>query len=211
MLVSIADLLGLAVRQEFAIGAFNIYNMEGALAVVRAAEAVQGPAILQLHPAAFRQSPSVLTAMCKAAAENAKVPISLHLDHATSHPEIKCALEKGFSSVMFDGSSLPVEENLQRTRAVAVLAHEHGAVIEAELGRLTGSEDGLGVPDYEEKLTDPNQAAQFRGGNECRCISGSVLAMFTGERESSRYSISGALNKYATASMFRSCYMAPLD
>ncbi len=161
MLHNTLDLLRAGQRRGFAVGAFNVYNLEGVRAVVAAAEASRSPAILQVHPAALAQSGRALLALCLAAAQDAAAPVSVHLDHATSEEEIRLALEQGLSSVMFDGSALRLEENLRRTRDMAQLAHDRGAALEAELGRLSGSEDELSIPEYEEKLTDPAQAAQF--------------------------------------------------
>jgi tagatose 1,6-diphosphate aldolase GatY/KbaY len=161
MLTSTLDLLHAANAGGYAIGGFNVYNLEGARAVVAAAEAERSPAMLQIHPSALAHGGSPLIALCMEAARAAGVPIMVHLDHSASPDAIRAALDAGATSVMADGSHLPYEENLAFTVAMAELAHARGAAVEAELGRLAGSEDGLTVPEYEAKLTDPDQAADF--------------------------------------------------
>jgi tagatose 1,6-diphosphate aldolase GatY/KbaY len=161
MLISTLELLRAADRRNYAVGAFNIYNLEGVLAVVAAASENHSPAILQIHPAAMNHSGHILAALCLNAAQQATVPISLQFDHGTSSAQIQSALKQGFTSVMFDGSELPYWRNLQGTLDLARLAHSHGVAIEAELGRLSGTEDGVNVPEYTEKLTEPVQAIEF--------------------------------------------------
>jgi tagatose 1,6-diphosphate aldolase GatY/KbaY len=161
MLTSTLELLTRAHAGGYAIGGFNVYNLEGARAVVAAAEAERSPAMLQIHPAALKHGGTPLIALCMAAARVAGVPCAVHLDHSGSPDAIRDALDAGVASVMADGSHLPYEENLAFTSAMAELAHARGAAVEAELGRLAGSEDGLSLPEYEAKLTDPDQAADF--------------------------------------------------
>ena len=161
MLTSTLDLLHAAGAGGYAIGGFNVYNLEGARAIVAAAEAERSPAMLQIHPAALAHGGSPLLALCMQAARAAGVPFAVHLDHSASPDAISAALEAGVASVMADGSHLPYEENLAFTAAMTELAHARGAAVEAELGRLAGSEDGLSVPEYQAKLTDPDQAADF--------------------------------------------------
>jgi tagatose 1,6-diphosphate aldolase GatY/KbaY len=145
----------------YAIGAFNIYNLEGALAVVAAASAEQSPVILQLHPAPLRHGGLPLIALCLAAARDATVPVAIHFDHATTALEILSALQQGVSSVMADGSSLSFAENVAFTAKMSTAAHDAGACIEAELGRLSGTEDGMAVAEREARMTDPAQAREF--------------------------------------------------
>lgn len=154
-------LLQQARRGGYAIGAFNVYNLEGVLAVVGAAEAERSPAMLQLHPAALHHGRAPLVSSCLAAANNANVPIAVHLDHAAANDEIQSALSAGLRSVMADGSSLSVEENVLFTSKMADEAHKVGAWIEAELGRLSGTEDGVTVMGRDSKMTDPFQAHDF--------------------------------------------------
>jgi tagatose 1,6-diphosphate aldolase GatY/KbaY len=161
MLSSTRELLETAQRNIYAIGAFNVYNLEGVRAVVSAAEAVQSPAMLQMHPSSFKYGGSPLVSLCLEAARSATVPISVHLDHSTSAEAIRFALEAGMNSIMADGSHLAYPENLAFTREMTQLAHSYGAVVEAEIGRISGTEDGLSVTEKEAKMTDPIQAGEF--------------------------------------------------
>jgi tagatose 1,6-diphosphate aldolase GatY/KbaY len=117
--------------------------------------------MLQLHPGAVQHGGEPLVALCLTAARLAGVPMAVHLDHSAASEAIYDALEAGVRSVMADGSHLPYAENVAFTRAMVGQAHARQAVVEAELGRLSGTEDGLTVPEYEAKLTDPGQAADF--------------------------------------------------
>ncbi|MEO1146181.1 MAG: class II fructose-bisphosphate aldolase [Cyanobacteria bacterium J06638_22] len=161
MLTSTQELLETASRNIYAIGAFNVYNLEGVKAVVQAAEAANSPAMLQIHPSALKYGGSALMALCLEAADNAPVPMSVHLDHSTSSDAIQMALAGGLRSIMADGSPFPYEENLEFTRAMTELAHDYGAVVEAEIGRISGTEDGLTIAEKEAKMTDPDQAVEF--------------------------------------------------
>lgn len=155
------DLLKAATESGYALGAFNVYNLEGVEAVVRAAEKTASPAILQIHPTAFQHGGIPLVALCLAAAQEAGVPVAVHLDHCASAEDIRAALAAGLTSVMSDGSHLAYEENVGFSREMAALAHAQEGTVEAELGRLAGTEDGLTVAEYEAKLTDPDQAVDF--------------------------------------------------
>lgn len=161
MQISLVELLRDADKSNYALGAFNIYNLEGLKAVMTAAEAEKSPVILQLHPSAFKFGGPALLAACTAAASASRVPVLVHLDHATNSADIESALEAGVPSVMADGSQHALQENIEFTRRISALAHARGAFVEAELGRLSGNEDGLSVPEYEAKLTDPHLAADF--------------------------------------------------
>ncbi|XP_044465929.1 uncharacterized protein LOC123196112 isoform X2 [Mangifera indica] len=159
-LSSTKELLLNAETGKYAVGAFNVYNMEGVEAVVAAAEEERSPAILQIHPSALKGG-IPLVACCISAAERASVPITVHFDHGNSKQELMEALELGFDSVMADGSHLPFKENISFTKFISCLAHSKDLLVEAELGRLSGTEDDLTVEDYEAKLTDVNQAEEF--------------------------------------------------
>jgi tagatose 1,6-diphosphate aldolase GatY/KbaY len=161
MLCSTRELLETSRRNVYAIGAFNIYNLEGVRAVVDAAEAHFSPVMLQIHPSALSYGGTGLVALCLEAARASSVPISVHLDHSTSAKAIRAALDAGMKSIMADGSHLPYAENLAFTKAMTQLAHAHGAVVEAEIGRISGTEDGLTVAEKEAKMTDPVQAVEF--------------------------------------------------
>lgn len=161
MLTPTAELLSHARVSGYAIGAFNVYNLEGVKAVIAAAEAEHSPVMLQIHLAALDFGGPGLIALCLEAARGASVMAAVHLDHSTSPAAIRAALAAGVTSVMADGSGLPFAENVAFTREVVALAHANSAIVEAELGRISGAEDGLSVTDREARMTDPNQAASF--------------------------------------------------
>ena len=161
MLVPTTKLLTNAQAGGYAIGAFNVYNLEGVKAVVQAAEATSSPVMLQLHPKALEYGGTPLVALCLAAADEASVQTAVHLDHSTSPDAIKQALDAGVSSVMADGSHLSYAENVVFTTEMTRLAHRQNSAVEAELGRISGTEDGLTVSEFEARFTDPNKAAEF--------------------------------------------------
>jgi len=161
MLESTINLLTRATSGGYAIGAFNVYNLEAVRAVIMAAERSLSPAMLQLHPAALKFGGQPLISLCLAAARESTMPIAVHLDHSTAEVDIRQALEAGISSVMADGSALAYTANVTFTTTMTDLGHSHHVAVEAELGRLTGTEDGLTVAEYEVKLTDPDQAGDF--------------------------------------------------
>ncbi len=161
MLVATKELLDQARQGRYAVGAFNVYTLEGIRAVVASAEGCNSPAILQVLPKALELCGTALIACCLEAAHAARVPMSVHLDHCSSEAVIQTALNAGISSIMADGSHLPYADNLTFTRGISALARSLDKSVEAELGRLAGSEDGLTVADREARLTDPEQAAGF--------------------------------------------------
>ncbi len=161
MIASTRELLETARRNAYAIGAFNVYNLEGVKAVITAAETQCSPAMLQLHPSALKYGQSMLVALCLEAARSANVPISVHLDHSTSEADIQQVLTAGIASIMADGSPMKYPENLDFTRKMTQLSHKYGAVVEAEIGRISGTEDGLTIAEKEAKMTDPYQAVEF--------------------------------------------------
>ncbi|CAL5445287.1 unnamed protein product [Camellia sinensis] len=160
-LSSTKELLLNAEKGGYAVGAFNVYNLEGVEAVVAAAEEERSPAILQIHPSALKQGGIPLVACCISAAEQASVPITVHFDHGDSKQELMQVLELGFDSVMVDGSHLPFKDNISYTKFISFLAHNKNMMVEAELGRLSGTEDELTVEDYKARLTDANLAQEF--------------------------------------------------
>ncbi|KMZ63805.1 hypothetical protein ZOSMA_398G00010 [Zostera marina] len=159
--LSTKDLLSSAEKGGYAVGAFNVYNLEGIEAVVAAAEAEKSPAILQIHPGSLKLGGPLLISCCISAAEEASVPISVHFDHGMSKQELLEVLDMGVDSVMVDGSQFAYKENLQYTKYISSMAHSRNMMVEAELGRLSGTEDDLTVEDYEAKLTDLRQAREF--------------------------------------------------
>lgn len=161
MLIDTGELLNHARQNKYAIGGFNIYNLEGALAVISAAEELNSPVILQILPSALDIGGSGLIAMCRMLATQSKVPVAVHLDHCSSAERIDMAMTAGLTSVMADGSALDYPENILFTRTVVKKSVLVNGTVEAELGRLSGEEDGMSVADREAQLTDPDQAADF--------------------------------------------------
>lgn len=161
MLTATGPLLWRARAGQYAVGAFNIYNLEGALAVVRTAEALRSPVILQFLPSALELAGRPLVAMCLALAEEAEVEVAVHLDHCSSREMLALALEWGCSSVMADGSALSYADNVRFTMGIVELAGQAGQGVEAELGRLSGEEDGMAVAMREAMFTQPELAADF--------------------------------------------------
>jgi tagatose 1,6-diphosphate aldolase GatY/KbaY len=184
MLAAMTTLLQAAMADGYALGAFNVYNLEGVRAVISAAEVTRSPVMLQIHPSALQYGGPPLVALCLAAARVATVPVAVHLDHSASAGDIRAALEAGVTSVMADGSHLPYPDNVAFTRDMVALAHAHQAAVEAELGRLSGTEDGLSLSAYEAKLTDPTQAADFVRQTEIDALAvciGNVHGHYRGE------------------------------
>lgn len=159
-LVNMKALLSDAQKGNYAVGSFSIANMEMVLGVIKAAEETKSPIILQIAEVRLNHSPLALIGpLMIAAAKNAKVPVAVHLDHGTTLGCIEEALKLGFTSVMFDGSHLPFEENVKMTKKVTELAKPYGAAVEAEIGCVGGSEDGS--VDIEMHCTSPLQAKEF--------------------------------------------------
>ena len=161
MLTSFHRLMAAARKGGYAVGAFNIYNLEGALAVMQAADEMSSPVMLQILPSALDIGGSALVKLCLELGRQASVPVAVHLDHCSSAHQIRMALDAGVCSVMADGSGLAYAENLAFTRQMAGLARQFDADVEAELGKLSGSEDGLAVSQRLARMTDPDQAVDF--------------------------------------------------
>ncbi len=160
MLVNMKDLLGKAQKDEYAVGSFSVANMEMVLGVLQAAEETQSPVILQIAEVRLRQSPLALIGpLMVAAARAANVPVAVHFDHGLTLEAIAQALEIGFTSVMFDGSHLPLEDNISKTLETVSLAKKYSAAVEAEIGSVGGSEDGS--EDIAINCASPAQALEF--------------------------------------------------
>lgn len=163
-LVNSRELLRDAQTHGYAVGAFNVENMEMMQAVVAAAEAESAPLILQTTPSTLRYAgPAVFAAMARAIAGKARVPVAIHLDHGDSFELCRQAAWDGYTSVMIDGSKLPLEDNIILVRRVVQMAGDisQQPAVEAELGRLGGKEDSLEVKPGEDIYTDPGEAARF--------------------------------------------------
>lgn len=161
-LVTSKKMLEDAYKGNYAIGAFNINNMEILQGVVQAAKAEKAPLILQVSAGARRYaSPIYLRKLVEAAVEDSNLPICLHLDHGDSFELCKESIDSGFTSVMIDASHHSFAENIKITRNVVQYAHDRGFVVEAELGRLAGIEDDVNVSDKDAAFTDPDQVQEF--------------------------------------------------
>lgn len=140
-LVKLTDLLKNIKDNTYAVGSFNVSNMEMAMGAVKAAEALNAPLIMQIAEGRLRYSPlEILGPMMVAAAKKSRVPTAVHLDHGATIETIKLALDVGFTSVMFDGSKYSLEENIQKTKEIKELARKYNADIEAEIGQVGGAE-----------------------------------------------------------------------
>ena len=161
-LVTTKEMFEKAFQGGYAIGAFNINNMEIVQGVVAAAKAQNSAVILQVSKSALKYAhPKYLKAMVDAAVEETGLDIALHLDHGPDLETCKECIECGFTSVMFDGSHYDYEENVAKTQEVVEYAHARGVVVEAELGKLAGVEDDVKVDAANATYTDPDQAVDF--------------------------------------------------
>lgn len=162
-LVTTKEMFEKSMKEGFAIGAFNVNNMEIIQAIVDAAAENNSPVILQASSSAIKYARiNYLMKMIEAAVEeHPNVPIAIHLDHGPDFETCKKCVDAGFTSIMFDGSKYDFEENIRLTKEVVDYAHAHGVVVEAELGKLAGIEDEVNVSADEAKYTDPAQAEEF--------------------------------------------------
>ena len=161
-LVTTTEMFKKAYEGGYAIGAFNVNNMEIVQGITRAAKKLEAPVILQCSSGARKYaSHDYLVAMVKAAAEETGLPIALHLDHGPDFETCKSCIDGGFTSVMIDGSSLPYEENIKLTKQVVEYAHAHGVVVEGELGTLAGVEDDVVVEAGNESYPRPEEVYDF--------------------------------------------------
>lgn len=161
-LVTSKTLFQKAYENKYAIGAFNVNNMEIIQGIVSAAKGENAPLILQVSAGARKYaSPIYLRKLVEAAVEDSNLPIVLHLDHGEDFEICKQCIDDGFTSVMIDASHHPFEENIAITKKVVEYAHSKGVVVEAELGRLAGIEDNINVSEQDAIYTNPEQAAEF--------------------------------------------------
>ncbi|HOJ49177.1 MAG TPA: class II fructose-1,6-bisphosphate aldolase [Bacillota bacterium] len=161
-LVTSKEMFKKAYEGGYAIGAFNVNNMEIIQGITEAAQEVNAPLILQVSAGARKYAKHVyLMKLIEAAIEDTGLPICVHLDHGDSFELCKSCIDGGFTSVMIDGSHLPFEENIKLTKQVVDYAHAHGVVVEGELGRLAGIEDAVNVSEKDAAYTDPDQVEEF--------------------------------------------------
>ena len=161
-LVTTKEMFKKSIDEKFAIGAFNINNMEFVQAIMDAAYAEKSPVILQTSSSAIKYARvPYLKKMIEAGLEEHDIPVALHLDHGPDFETCKMCVDNGYTSVMFDGSKYDFEKNIELTKQVVEYAHERGAVVEAELGKLAGVEDEVNVAANDAIYTDPDQALEF--------------------------------------------------
>lgn len=161
-LVTTKEMFNKAFEGKYAIGAFNINNMEIIQAITRAAGRLKSPVILQVSKSAIKYAgPGYLKKMVDAAIEETGIDLALHLDHGPDLETVKEVIAAGFTSVMFDGSHYDYETNVAKTKEVVEYAHARGVVVEAELGKLAGVEDDVKVSAADATYTDPDQAVDF--------------------------------------------------
>ena len=162
-LVTTKEMFEKSMKEGFAIGAFNVNNMELIQGIVDAAAENNSPVILQASSSAIKYARiNYLMKMVEAAVEeHPNIPIAIHLDHGPDFETCKMCVDNGFTSVMFDGSKYDFEENIRLTKEVVDYAHAHGVVVEAELGKLAGIEDDVNVSASDAMYTDPALAEEF--------------------------------------------------
>ena len=161
-LVTTTEMFKKAYEGGYAIGAFNVNNMEIIQGITEAAKEENAPLILQVSAGARKYAKHIyLTKLVEAAIEDTGIPIALHLDHGDSFEICKQCIDGGFSSVMIDGSKYSFEENIKLTKQVVDYAHDKGITVEGELGKLAGIEDDVNVADKDAAFTDPDQVEEF--------------------------------------------------
>ncbi len=172
MLVSLKQILTKAQRGHYAVGAFNVNNLETIQAIMDAAEAERAPVILSTSEGAIEYAGmEELATLAHIAAKKTKRPVVFHLDHGKNFDLVMEAIESGwYTSVMFDGSSFPFKENIRRTKKIVEAAHKRHISVEAELGAIAGIEDFVSVEERDAQLTDPREAAQFVRETNCDAL-----------------------------------------
>ena len=162
MLLTGKELLLDAQKNKYAVGAFNVNNMEIIQAIINAAEEMNSPVILQASQGGIKYAGiEYIASLGKLAGRNSKVPVALHLDHGTDFDQVMLCIRHGFTSVMIDGSRFPLEENIAITKKVVDIAHAVGVTVEAELGKIGGTEDHITVSEQDATFTDPLEAKRF--------------------------------------------------
>lgn len=161
-LVGTEEMFKKALEGKYAIGAYNVNNMELLQAIAEAAEETKSPIILQVSAGARKYAnQTYLVKLVEAALATTTIPIALHLDHGADFEICKDCIDGGFSSVMIDGSRFPLEENIALTKKVVEYAHARGVSVEGELGKLAGVEDEVKVHSKDATYTDPDDAVKF--------------------------------------------------
>lgn len=161
MLVTMRELLSVAYKHHFAVGAFNVGNGEFLRAILETAEEYESPLILAIHPSELDFLTDSFVAFCREAAHKARIPIVIHLDHGSNNMEILRAIKCGFTSVMIDASKYDFEENVRITREAVAIAKAAGISIEAELGTVGQAEGSIEDGEEDILFTDPGEAKEF--------------------------------------------------
>ncbi|MBQ4101058.1 MAG: class II fructose-1,6-bisphosphate aldolase [Oscillospiraceae bacterium] len=162
MLVTGKEILEHAHKNNYAVGAFNINNMEILQAIIKAAEEENSPVMVCTSEGAIKYAGmDYLSAMVHLAARKTKVPVCLHLDHGTTYETIIGCIANGWTSVMIDGSKYPLDENIAVTKEIVKIAHAAGVSVEGEIGRLSGVEDNISVEEKDSIYTNPAEAETF--------------------------------------------------
>ena len=162
MYKTVRDLTEDAERLNMTIGAFNMHNLEMLPDMIRAAKEMGAPIIIQTSVDTAKYiGYNVIVAVVEELANSMIVDVALHLDHAKDFDAIKDAIEAGYSSVMFDGSSLPFKENIEKTKLVGEYAHARGVSVEGELGTIGGTEEGVSLSEEDKEYTRPHDAVTF--------------------------------------------------
>jgi fructose-bisphosphate aldolase class II len=187
LFVTNAELLQKAKAEGYAVGAFNLNNMEIAQAIIETAEEEKAPVILQASQGAIQYAGvDYIAAIARTAAEKAQVPVSLHLDHGTSFEQNVECIRAGFSSVMFDGSKLPLQENIAIAKRVCEVAHIVGVSVEGELGQIPKSGENVTREQLERLMANPQETEEFvqKTGVDALAIAvGNVHGMKTQEAQ----------------------------
>ena len=167
-LIGTKEMFAKALNSDYAVGAFNVNNMEIVQGITEAAAELNAPLILQVSKGARAYAnPIYLKKLVEAAVEDTGLPICLHLDHGDSFETCKSCVDGGFTSVMIDASGKPFAENIEITRKVVEYAHDHGVVVEAELGTLAGVEDEVNVKAEDSSYTRPEEVEEFVSKTGC--------------------------------------------
>jgi len=162
MITQTKKILQKAQKQGYAVGAFNVNNMEIAQAVIEAAEREKSPVIIQTSEGAISYAGmDMLFSISRQVGSRSDVPVALHLDHGKDFTLISATISEGYESVMYDGSALDFEKNIENTKLIVQKAHKKGISVEAELGALSGIEDFVSVKEKDANLTSPEQAKDF--------------------------------------------------
>ncbi|MWP47292.1 tagatose bisphosphate family class II aldolase [Gilliamella sp. Pas-s27] len=184
-LISSQEMLKKAQRENYAVPAFNIHNLETIQVVIDTAKQMQSPVILAATPSTYRYAGTeYLINICKTAAQTKHFPFALHLDHHEDIKDIQAKIEAGIRSIMIDASHHPFEENINIVRKTVEFSHKFNASVEAELGRLGGQEDDLIVDNKDSAFTDPSAAKEYveRTGIDSLAVAiGSAHGMYKGE------------------------------